>query len=130
MRILGFLKEALPFVMIGVFVINILYTLRVIDFLARVFSPVVKGIWGLPGGTVAALVIGFLRKDVAVGMLAPLGLSFKQTVIACVILTMYFPCAATFFVLLKELGVVDMIKAVAIMLVSTLIVGGALNMIF
>ena len=73
--------------------------------------------------------IGFLRKDVAVGMLIPLGLSAKQLIIAAVVLSMYFPCVATFITLTKELGVVDMAKSAAIMLVSSLVVGGLLNFI-
>ena len=52
------------------------------------------------------------NKDVAVGMLLPLGLTLKQLIIASVVLTMYFPCVATFAVLIKELGVKDyMVKS-------------------
>lgn len=84
---------------------------------------------GLPKETVGALIVGFLRKDVAVGMLVPLGLSMKQMIISSVILTMYFPCIATFTVLLKELGTKDMVKSATIMILSTLIVGTILNLV-
>jgi len=73
--------------------------------------------------------VGFLRKDVAVGMLIPLGLTIKQLVIASVVLAMYFPCVATFTVLIRELGVIDMLKSAVIMILSSLIVGGLLNLI-
>lgn len=129
MRVKGFLKEAVPFVILGVFVVNILYALHVIDFIARIFSPVISRLFGLPSEAIAALLVGFLRKDVAVGMLTPLSLTVKQVVIASVILTMYFPCFATFAVMLRELGIKDMLKSAAIMLLSTLIVGGLLNLI-
>ncbi|TET20502.1 MAG: ferrous iron transporter B [Candidatus Cloacimonadota bacterium] len=129
MRVKGFLKEAVPFVILGVLVANILYSLHVIDFITGIFAPVVTKVFGLPSEAIAALIIGFLRKDVAVGMLAPLNLSVKQIVIASVILTMYFPCFATFAVMLKELGIKDMLKSAAIMLIATLIVGGVLNLI-
>jgi len=129
MRIKGFLKEALPFVLLGVFIVNILYSLKVIDFLGKVTAPVITRVLGLPIEAVAALVIGFLRKDVAVGMLAPLGLSLKQIVVSCVVLAMYFPCVATFAVLVKELGVKDMLKSAIIMILSALLVGGLLNLI-
>ncbi|MBN1897773.1 MAG: ferrous iron transporter B [Spirochaetes bacterium] len=129
MRIKGFLSEAVPYVIVGVFIINMLYVLGVISFLGKLSEPVIKGVLGLPKESVGALVIGFLRKDVAVGMLAPLGMSLKQLVIASVILTMYFPCVATFTVLVKELGILDMAKATAVMILSTLIVGGILNLI-
>lgn len=129
MRIKGFLGEAIPYVLLGVFIVNILYSFGVIQFIGRVFEPVVKLLFGLPGEAVGAMVVGFLRKDVAVGMLAPLNLDFKQTVIASVILTIYFPCVATFIVLIKELGVWGMIKAAGIMILTTTLVGGLLNLI-
>jgi len=129
MRAKGFLKEAIPFVLLGVFVVNILYSLKVIDFLGKLSGPVIKNLLGLPSGAVAALLVGFLRKDVAVGMLVPLGLGLKQLVIASVVLAMYFPCAATFAVLVRELGAKDMIKSAAIMIFSATLVGALLNLI-
>ena len=89
----------------------------------------ITGFLGLPAGAVVAIIIGFLRKDVAVGMLSPLGLSMNQLVVASVVLTMYFPCVATFTVLLKELGLKDMFKSAGIMIVTALVVGSLLNLI-
>jgi len=129
MRIRWFLQDAIPFVLLGVLIVNFLYSLGIISFLGRLTAPVITNILGLPIEAVAALVIGFLRKDLAVGMLAPLSLSLKQLIIASVLLTMYFPCVATFAVLLKELGIIDMLKSAAIMIISALIVGGILNLI-
>lgn len=129
MRIYNFVKEAIPYMIFGVFVVNILYSLGIIDFLGKIFAPVTTKILGLPKQTISALLVGFLRKDVAVGMLSPLGLNFKQTVIGCVVLAMYFPCAATFVMLTKELGFKDMIKSVLTMITATLLVGGFLNLI-
>jgi ferrous iron transport protein B len=129
MRIRGFLREAVPYVLLGVFAVNILYSLGIIQFLGGLTAPVVTGILGLPREAVGALIIGFLRKDVAVGMLLPLGLDLSQLVVASVVLTMYFPCVATFAVLIKELGTRDMLKSAAIMISSALIVGGLLNLI-
>ncbi len=62
-------------------------------------------------------------------MLIPLGLTAKQLIIASVVLAMYFPCVATFATLAKELGVVDMLKSAGIMFISSLIVGGLLNLV-
>ena len=129
MRVRWFLSEALPFVMLGVLVVNFLYALGVIAFIGKFFRPVITGVMGLPEEAAAAMVVGFLRKDVAVGMLAPLGLSMKQLVIASVALTMYFPCVATFAVLIRELGWRDMLLSSAIMIVSAVSVAGILNLI-
>lgn len=128
MRTKFFLKSAIPYVFLGVFIVNILYVLHIIDFVGKLVAPVLTGILGLPQGAVIALIIGLLRKDVAVGMLSPLGLTRNQLIVASVVLTMYFPCIATFVVLLKELGIKDMIKSVVIMVTSALLVGGVLNL--
>lgn len=128
-RIRQFTAEAVPFVLLGVVLVNVLYTFGIIQFLGKLASPIVSGVLGLPVEATGALIIGFLRKDVAVGMLAPLGLSLKQLIVASVVLTAYFPCVATFAVLLRELGLKDMAKSTLIMIATTLIVGGLLNLL-
>ena len=70
-----------------------------------------------------------IRKDLAVGMLLPLGMSAAQLTISAIILTMYFPCVATFVVMLKELGFRDMLRATGIMIFMALFVGGIMRMI-
>jgi ferrous iron transport protein B len=128
MRTHWFLKEAVPYVLLGVLFVNVLYSLGIIEFFSRLSKPLITGLIGLPAEAVGAMIIGFLRKDVAVGMLVPLGLSMKQMIIASVILTMYFPCIATFTVMTKELKTSDMIKATLLMLTSTFLTGSLLNL--
>lgn len=128
LRIKWFIKEALPFVLLGVFIVNILYATGIIKIFSGIAKPLTD-MWGLPSETASALIVGFLRKDVAIGMLAPLGLTMKEAVISAVILTMYFPCVATFALMVKELGIKNMVKATGIMLLSTFIVGCILNLL-
>jgi len=124
-----FIKEALPFVFLGVILVNLMYSLGFIQFIGKYAAPVVSTLFGLPEEAAGALFIGFLRKDLAVGMLVPMNLSLKQLIVASVVLSMYFPCVATFTTLIKELGIKDMFKSSVIMIVSSLIVGGLLNLI-
>ena len=126
-RIKGFLIEALPVVLLGVLIINILLYFNLFNFITGIFAPVIRGLFGLPKEAVVALAIGFLRKDVAVGMLAPLALTAKQLFISATLLAVSFPCIATFVVLLKELGLKDLIKATLIMAAVSLLVGTILN---
>ncbi len=129
MRVSGFLKEAIPYVLLGVLVVNILYLLKVIDFLSNIFAPIFTKAWGLPKEAVGALLIGFLRKDLAVALLGALNLTTKQLIIGSTVLAIYFPCIAMFVVLIKELGIKDMIKSSIIMISMSLIVGMILNII-
>ena len=129
MRVSGFLREALPLVLLGVLFANILHTLKIIDFLGNLFAPVLTGLWGIPQEAIPALLVGFFRKDVAVGMLGPLNLTTKQLVISSTILAVYFPCIATFAVLIRELGMKDMLKMTLIMVTVALLLGSILNFI-
>jgi ferrous iron transport protein B len=127
LRVKGFLIEAVPVVLLGVLAINLMIFLNMFDFVTGIFAPIIKGLFGLPKEAVVALVIGFFRKDVAVGLLMPLALSAKQLFIAATLLAISFPCIATFVVLFKELGLKDLIKATMIMILISLIVGTMLN---
>ena len=128
-RVKGFVAEAVPIVLGGVLIVNILYTLGFFDFIANLTAPVVTTLLGLPKEAVGPIVIGFLRKDVAVGMLIPLELSVKQLIVSSVILSMFFPCIATFTILLRELGWKGMLGATTIMIFISLFVGSFLNLV-
>jgi ferrous iron transport protein B len=129
LRVSGFIKEALPIVLGTVLVVNILYIFGLFDAIANIAFPVLSELWGLPKETIVALFVGFLRKDVAMGMLAPLALTAKQLVISSTVLAMYFPCVATFVILARELGARDVLKAVGIMIAAALIVGSLQNLV-
>ena len=129
MRIKCFLKEAIPYVLGGILLINLMHNFGVIAWIGKLFSPVVRGIFGLPEDTVASLIIGTVRKDAAIALLEPMGLSNIQMVTAAVVLTIYFPCIAAFTILFKELGAKDIARAVAIILAITLAAGGGLNLL-
>jgi len=126
-RVKAFLLEAFPIVLAGVGIVNLLYLSGLFNLLANIAAPIVSGLLGLPKAAVMPIVIGFLRKDVAMGMLLPLGLTVKQLIVASVVLSMFFPCIATFVVLLRELGARETAKATAIMIFASLFVGGLLN---
>lgn len=128
-RVSEFLTDAIPFVLLGILAVNLLYTFSIIEYIAPYTRIIVTQIWGLPTTAIVPILIGFVRKDVAVAMLSPLNLNIKQLVISSVILAIFFPCIATFVVLLKELGFKDMLKATSIMIINALIVGGILNLI-
>lgn len=126
-RIKAFVFEAAPVVLLGVLLVNLFLTFGLFNLITNIFSPIVKGLFGLPKEAVVALAIGFFRKEVAVGLLMPLGLNVKQLFIASVLLAVSFPCIATFVVLLRELGLRGVIKATAIMAATAIIVGTILN---
>ncbi|MBU1076272.1 MAG: ferrous iron transporter B, partial [Spirochaetes bacterium] len=128
-RIKGFLLEAVPVVLAGIAIVNILYVFGIFQLISGVTAPVFIHLLGLPKEAVIAVVLGFLRKDIAMGMLLPLGLSLRQIFIATIMLAMTFPCIATFTVLGKELGIKYLVYAVLIMIFVALLAGTVLNLI-
>lgn len=129
-RVKGFMIEAVPFVFLGLLAINVLYLVGVMDYLTLLLSPILSQLLGLPSDAIGALIMGFLRKDLATAMLAPLGLTAQQLTVASTFLAVSFPCVATFAVLLKELGVKDLLKVVSIMMGVALLAGTILNLMW
>ncbi len=129
LRISGFILEAIPLVLGGIFLISLLDVTGLTDFLSRMLAPVFRGLLGLPAEAAAPIFLGILRKDVALGMLGTLGLSPTQLVVATVTLAMTFPCIATFIVLWKELGGKRLLASLAIMIAAALTAGMAVRLV-
>jgi len=102
LRLRAFVTTAVPFVLFGVAVVNVLYLGGAIEWLANALRPVLSGWFGVPGETVPALVAGFMRKDLAVAQLSAVSMTPFQTIMSVVMVSIYFPCVATFAMLLKE----------------------------
>ncbi|MCJ7497921.1 MAG: ferrous iron transporter B [candidate division Zixibacteria bacterium] len=130
LRLSSFVKEAVPLIILGILFIAILDLSGVIDYVSRILGVPIFYILGLPPETVVVMISGFLRKDVSIALLAPFNLSPQQLIIACIFLVLYLPCIATFFVMVKELGLKDAVKLIAILFFSGLLVGGILNLFF
>lgn len=127
-RLKGFFIEAIPLVMVGVFLVNLLYMTGFINVITQLLKPIFTGLLGLPAEAAGPIIMGLLRKDVAVGMLATLNMTPQQLVIATVTLAMTFPCIATFIVLWKELGGKKLAASLAIMILSALTAGTLLRL--
>ncbi len=127
-RLVSFLREAVLIVLGAVLVVNLLYQSGIFARLAGVAAPVVQVLWGLPREAFVPLLVGILRKDVALGMLAPLELSVRQLITGTVVLAMFFPCLATLVVLLRELGLRDTLRSVTVMLAAVTVAGAVVNL--
>ncbi len=129
MRVRGFLLEAVPLVLGGILIVGLLDATGITALMSRLLAPVFNGLLGLPAEASGPILLGILRKDVAMGMLGALGLSPVQLVVATVTLSMTFPCIATFIVLWKELGGKRMAASMGIMILAALIAGTAARML-
>lgn len=123
----GFLGMAVPMVLIGVLIVNILYLVGVITWIGSVLSPLFLGYFGVPEETAMPLVMAFLRKDVAVAQITAITMTTAQKITAVTLVCIYFPCLATFIMVLKEEGVVNLLKIIAILLVCFFVFGGLMQ---
>lgn len=129
-RIADYFAEVLPLIIAGVFIMNLLQITGVIDFVTKTLKNPVHAIMGLPPDIASIMLLGFLRKDVSIALLAPLNLSASQFVVASVFLVLYIPCISTFFTLIKELGIKSAAKVLGVVFVSATTVAFLLNLIF
>ncbi len=125
-RIKEFIIDAVPFVIGGIFLINLLDILGVLALISKIFAPILSKIFSLPEQTSTIVMLGFLKKDVAISLLAPFDLSLKDLMVSCFFLVIYMPCLASIFVLLRELG-----KKITLYVISfNLIVAAIFTFIF
>ncbi len=129
-RVRGFLFEAVPLVIGGVLVVNMLDYFHFFQGLAAITAPLVTHLWGLPRNAILPIVMGFLRKDIAAGLLVPLHLTLPQLMTGTVLLSLTFPCIATFIVLFHELGWRNALKSIGVMLLTATVFGAVANVLF
>ena len=103
-----YLREAVPLFMLGTFILFLLDQLRVLKHIIHAVEPVVVRMLGLPAETATAFILGFLRRDYGAAGLYRLTEAGKldhiQIVIALVTMTLFVPCTAQFFMMIKEHG--------------------------
>jgi ferrous iron transport protein B len=107
-RLKWYLKEAVPLFILGTFILFISDKLGLLSWIERFLRPFIVTWLHLPKETTAAFIIGFLRRDYgAAGLyvLAKNGLLDKiQILVSLVVITLFVPCIAQFFVTVKERG--------------------------
>jgi len=137
-RIEWYLKEAVPLFILGTLVLWLLDRLQVLGVLQTLASPIVVAFLGLPAKATDAFLIGFLRRDYgAAGLysmfqdqLAAGSLAVEteiQVVVAMVTITLFVPCIANVFMIVKEHGTKTAIWMTAFIFPFAVVVGGILN---
>lgn len=99
-------------------------------FVSDTVGKILALILGLPHDIAPVLILGFLRKDVSIALLAPFNLSAGQFILAAIFMVLYIPCVASFFTLMKELGVMTTIKITGLVFASAIMITALLHGIF
>jgi len=130
-RIEWYLKEALPLFILGTLILFILHQTNVLGLIEWGLSPLVTRFLGLPERVAETFIIGFLRRDYGAAGLFVLAregkLSPHQILVALVTMTLFIPCVAQFFMMLKERGIRKTLWITGAVFPLAIGVGGGLN---
>ncbi len=128
-----YLKEAVPLFILGTLVLFTLDATGLLRVFAALARPVVSGFLGLPSEAASSFLVGFLRRDYGAAGLYALRDAGKldgvQAVVSLVVITLFVPCIANFFMMIKERGLATAVAMVAFIVPFAFLVGGILNLI-
>jgi ferrous iron transport protein B len=139
-RIEWYLREALPLFLVGTLILYVLDRVHGIEVLERFAAPVVVGVLQLPKEAAIAFILGFLRRDyAAAGLFKQFEPAMRagtmttemeiQATVALVTMTLFVPCIANFFMILKERGWKTGVAITAFILPFAVTVGGVVNLL-
>ena len=130
-RLEWYLKEAVPLFILGTLFLFTLHQTKALSFLERISTPLIVHFLGLPAKATEAFIIGFLRRDYGAAglfMLAREGLlDPRQILVSLVTITLFIPCIAQFFMMIKERGLKKTLCISAVIFPVAFGVGGLLN---
>ncbi|MCG6964480.1 MAG: ferrous iron transport protein B [Acidobacteria bacterium] len=128
-----YLKEAVPLFLLGTLILWALAVTGLLPLLEHASEPIVVGILGLPARAADSFLVGFLRRDYGAAGLFLLQkqgqLDHIQAVVSLVVITLFVPCIANFFVMIKERGIKTAVAQTAFIIPFAFAVGGFLNWI-
>jgi ferrous iron transport protein B len=129
-RMEWYIKEAVPLFLLGTVLLFVLDTIHVLPALIEFLRPVVTGWLGLPSEAATALIMGFLRRDFAATgffvMQSQGHLSDLQALVSITTITLFIPCIASVFMMVKERGLRVALGMVAFIFPFSILVGGLL----
>ncbi len=130
-RLEWYLREAVPLFILGTLLLFALNKTGSLAALERWATPIVVQWLGLPAQTTGSFLLGFLRRDYGAAGLFTLArqglLDQNQVLVALVTITLFVPCVANFFMMIKERGWKVALGIALVVVVIALLVGGLLH---
>jgi len=130
-RLKWYLKEAVPLFILGTFILFVSDKIGLLNLIEKILSPFIVVWLHLPKETTAAFIIGFLRRDYgAAGLyaLARAGALDKiQIFVSLIVITLFVPCIAQFFVTVKERGLKVALMIAGFVFLFAFLAGGIID---
>ena len=130
-RLEWYIKEAVPLFLFGTLLLFGLDWFDILPGLIRATEPLITGWLGLPPQAAAAFLLGLMRRDFAAtglfamesqGLLSPV-----QVVVSIVTITLFIPCIASLFMIIKERGWKTALAMALFIFPFAMLVGGLLQ---
>jgi ferrous iron transport protein B len=144
-RLKDFLYIAAPLIVVGSFILGLLYESGWIFKMTTPLKPFTEWWLGVPAVAGLALIFAFLRKELALALLLVLAaqaipgvtesssllefMSRGQIFTFALVCAVYIPCVATLGVIWRELGARDSLAIAASTVVLALLLGGAAHLV-
>ena len=126
-RMKHFLVDAEGPMMIGILIAAFIAETGVLNGLSRFIAPFVETWLGLPKETSLALLLGIIRRELAVLPLLELNLTTLQLVVGSVVALFYLPCLSVFGVLAEEFSVKYAVRIALSTTIAAFFFGGLIN---
>jgi ferrous iron transport protein B len=118
---------------LGTFVLFLFDKLHLLAAIEHVASPIVTRFLGLPQKATQAFIMGFLRRDYGAAGINALFeqdmLTIAQTLVSLVVITLFVPCIANVFVIIKEQGLAKAAAIVSFVFAYAIVAGGVFNFV-
>ena len=141
-RFKAFIYLAAPILIFGSVILGALYNTGLLWDLTTPMSPVIEGWMGLPAVAGLTLIMGILRKELALQLLVTLAIveygdaardnllllmTKQQLFVFALVTAIYIPCVATIAALGRELGWKKSLAIMSFTIVLAVLVGGLVN---
>ena len=128
-----YLKEAVPLFVLGTLALFFLDYTNALSVLERLGAPIIVNFLNLPVESTQAFIVGFLRRDYGAAGLFALQkkglMDPTQVVVSLVVMTLFVPCIANLFMMIKERGFKTALWMTVFIFPFAVLVGGVLNFI-
>jgi len=130
LRMKHFLLEAEVPMLLSIIIAAVLKETGLLNLIAVYLEPIVSGWLGLPKDAVIALILGIVRREMAVApLLAIEGLTALQAFVGGTVALLYLPCLSVFGILSKEFNTKVAVMIGISTVISAFVVAGLINQI-
>lgn len=129
LRMKHFMIDAEAPMLIGIVIAAIIAETGILNEFSKLIYPLVEGWLGLPKEASLSLLLGIIRRELAVLPLLEMNLSTLQLTVGAIVALFYLPCLSVFGVLANEFSVKSALFIGLITIVSAFVFGGLVNQI-